>query len=224
MITRVIRLAAILVILVALTGCAVTVALAVPASASAPVTKTEGVAFARAVNLQAGDLPGATEPVMGSAHGAGCGRPSGKRSHPVVDEASVLSDHFWLVASGVRVMKTEALAEAEVSAFASRRGRVCLARELGEGVRVEGKTVRSVLIKVTVVPTAKALGPGAIGLHVLAKRPHTPKTAILYASGFVFRVGPAEIEFVRLGERPFPTATEWRLLGLLHSRAEAHKL
>ena len=219
-------------VLAALVAGCLTSAVAASGIASTPITKAEAVAFAQAVNLRAGDLPGATElPAGHESTGASqdeeprCARPRRMLRRPLYAEASLLSDPDAIfVASAVGVMRTEALAEAELSALASPRGRVCLARALGEVVSVEGeKRLTSVPIKVTFVPVAKTLGPGAIGLHVLAKLPHTPKTAVLHADEVLFRVGPAEIFFLTLGVRRFPTATEARLLSLLYSRAEEYK-
>jgi hypothetical protein len=64
------------------------------------------------------------------------------------------------------------------------------------------------------------LGAGAIAVHAVAGKEQKG----LHEDEVLFRVGPALIILFTLGERDLPAATEGRLLSLLHSRAEAHKL
>lgn len=235
MIGHVRRILTVSLILAALGGGHDARALAPPDSAIAAITKTEALAFAQAVNLRASDLEGAMrlsagEPSEESSPGDGlhCGRIGELRSRPLAREASLLDDHDELVVSGVVVLESRALAEAQLAALGSPRGRVCLARELGETVSGDGIT--SFAIKVTVVPVARVLGRGAIGLHVLAEQqvelhPGVRHRTLVHTDAVLFRVGPAEILFYTLGgRRQFPAATEGRLLTLLHSRAETHKL
>jgi hypothetical protein len=256
MIRPVRRGAVFLLVLVALAAGSATVGLAESASASTSFTKAEAVAFARAVNLRASDLPGAeviphsfggTIHVEGS-EGAGsqgdpfsCGR-NGKLNPPAGGGVSSLITHWGFVASLVLVARSEARAAAEAVALESRQGRACLARTLGEAESVEGnKKVTSFAVKAAFVPVANVLGPGAVAVHVLAelpplieleenlrrtprRKPPKPKATFLHIDAAFFRVGPAEVAFLTLGTRQFPPATEGRLLALLHSRAEAHKL
>ncbi len=243
--------------LVALAAGAVTIAQAESGGAGAPITKAAAVAFANAVKLRASDLPGAEAlPRRNNAEdishiaALSCGRKV--HSSYLGGAVSFFAAPYGFVGSVVVVTPTDALAKAKVVALSSRRGRVCLARKLGESETVGlgeseivggGKTVTSVTshtVKATFVPVAKLLGPGAITLHVLAELPpldesganlprrlkHVPKPkgTLLYLGATFFRVGPAEILLLTLGARRFPPATEGRLLSLLHSRAEANKL
>jgi hypothetical protein len=84
----------------------------------------------------------------------------------------------------------------------------------------------SFAVKATSVSVPKLLGQGAIGIHVLAELPaiERPKPLFIDVTAFFFRVGPADIILLTNGVRQFPSATQRRLLSLLHSRAEAHKL
>ncbi len=236
------RIADISVVLVILIAGGVTIAVAGSGSASTKVTKAQAVAFAQAVNLRASDLPGAKTFPMGelSGHPIGASREeqllcsqSKVPSRRVGGAASALSGAGYpFVASVVLVMRSEAFAKAEVVALSTGRGHACLARQLGRVESVEGeRKVTSFAAKVTFVPVAKALGPGAIALHVLAELPpahekdeRQSKATFTHVDAAIFRVGPAEIFFLTFGVRPFPPATEDRLLTLLHSRAEAHKL
>jgi hypothetical protein len=82
-------------------------------------------------------------------------------------------------------------------------------------------------VTVTFIPVAKLFG-GAIAVHVLAKLPPIEGVALkaryINVDAAFFGVGPADVAFFAVGATPFPPATEDRLLALLHSRAEAHKL
>jgi len=232
--------------LVALIAGGVTIAAAGSGSTSVPITKAQAVAFAHAVNLRESDLPGAKAYSFGEhlehsvEHSIGsspeedllCAQDK-LPSRRVGGAASALSGGGYpFVASVVLVMRSEALAEAEVAALASKRGHACLARQLGRVESVEGeKKVTSFAAKVTFVPVAKTLGPGAIALRVLAELPPAhekdetqSKATLTHVDAAIFRVGPAEVFFLTFGVHPFPPATEGRLLALLHSRAEAHKL
>ncbi len=168
------------------------------------------------------------EPSEDSSPGDGlhCARIGKLRNRPLAREASLLNDHDELVVCGVVVLGSEGLAEAQLAALGSRRGRVCLARELGETVSGDGITS----FAVKVVPVVRVLGRGAIGLHVLAEqqvelRPGVRDRTLLHTDAVLFRVGPAEILFYTLGaKRQFPAATEGRLLTLLYRRAETHRL
>jgi len=240
------RVAAISVVLVILIAGGVTIAVAGSGSASTKVTKAQAVAFAQAVNLRESDLPGAKAYSFGEhfersfEHSIGASRDEellcGQSKIPsrrVGGAASALSGAGYpFVASVVLVMRSEAFAKAEVAALSTGRGHACLARQLGRVESVEGeKKVTSFTAKVTFVPVAKALGPGAIALHVLAELPpahekdeRQSKATFTHVDAAIFRVGPAEIFFLTFGVRPFPSATEGRLLSLLYSRAKAHKL
>jgi hypothetical protein len=228
------------------TGCGASNAAS--AGSSEPITKAQAVAFARAVNLQASDLRGAKAFTQGNSaeaishvEGFSCGHKVS--SPPLGGGASELTDNrYGFVGSVVVLTPTEALAKAKLAALSSQRGRACLARTLGESETVEAeKKVTSFAVKVTFVPVTKLLGPGAIALHVVAKLPvygelaesvpralkrklPKPKATFINVDATFFRVGPAEILLLTFGPRQFPLATEHRLLSLLHSRAEAHKL
>jgi hypothetical protein len=111
-------------------------------------------------------------------------------------------------------MPSEALGKAVVATINSRGGRRCIARETKEDLGTE--TSRE---KVTFVPVTRTLGAGAIAFHAVGAGTAPRREDV----GF-FRVGPALIVLATLGKRDLLAATEGRLLALLHSRAEAHKL
>src|SRR5262249_53771817 len=118
-----------------------------------------------------------------------------------------------------------------IAALNSRRGRRCLAH----GFALD-PTYR---VTLKFIPVAKLLGQEAVELHVLARprtfrprstrpparRPLPPPAGLLYSAETIFRVGAADILFFAASERrQLSAATEARLLSLLHSRAEAHRL
>lgn len=221
-------------VLVALAGVGVALALAGSGSASAPITKTQAVAFALAVNLTASDLPGGKKveppPNERQTHTTllkvvRCANPAIVNHRPIDEDASTFEYARSIVASLVRVMPSEAIAAAELSAFASMRGHVCFARAAQVEVTSEDEPREaSNQIKATFIPLVTLLGTGAIGVHTLSKLPHARGSQVIHTDGVLFRVGPAEILFITVGRTPFPAATEGRLLSLLHNRAEAHKL
>jgi hypothetical protein len=235
----------------ALVAGGVTVALA-GSSGSAPINKAAALAFIRAVNLQAGDLPGFARFLgeAGSPSGAmeiqksalRCGHRGGPRGRAIDGARSLLVDRSEeAVGSAVVVMPSEALAKAEIAKLASRSGRRCLSHAL----RLSGHGGSGYAIKITLVPVSNTLGQEAVDLHLLAtlqrSRLHRaarlrrrfgkhrvfPSPAkLVYSIGAIFRVGAADVVFYSQStRRQFPdAATERRLLGLLYSRANAHKL
>jgi hypothetical protein len=244
MIWLVLRRVVLLLVVVALGVGGVTVALArsvSPKGPSAPITKAEAEAFARAVNLRASDLPGATairgaifdrEAVQYEA--LRCGRGGTASDAPVGGGESWLNNTNEDVASMVEVAPTLRVAETELAALGSRRGRSCLTHALGRAMSFElhGKPEWSHAVKVTFVPVSELIGNKALAIHVIAKLPPIeeenppPKPPVRYVTvdGAFFRVGPAEVAFFVLGNTPLPPTTEDRLLALLHSRAEAYRL
>lgn len=232
----VLRIAVISLILVALVAGGVTRALARSGPATAPITKAEADAFARVVNLKASDLPRATA-LRGAIFGPEavqyealkCGLEGRPGIVPVGGGESWLITSRAQVGSVVVVAPSEYFAEAEIAGLESQGGRTCLARALGRALTFERdhQLERSHTVRVTFVPVAKLLG-AAIAVHVLAKLPPIEgvkmKTRYINVDAAFFRVGPADVAFFAIGATRFPPATEDRLLALLHSRAEAHKL
>jgi hypothetical protein len=230
----------------------VTVALA-GSSGSAPIEKAAALAFIRAVNLQAGDLPGFA-PFLGEAgsppgameiqkSALRCGHRGGPRGRAIDGAASLLVDRSEeAVGSAVVVMPSEALAKAEIAKLASRSGRRCLSHAL----RLSGPVGSGLYaIKITLVPVSNTLGQEAVDVHLLATlqgsrfrrvarlrrrfgdhRLFPSPAKLVYSIGTIFRVGAADIVLYSLStRRRFPNAaTEQHLLALLYGRAKAHKL
>jgi len=204
---------------------------AAAAGSPAPVNEAQAVAFARAVDLTAADLPGAQE-LSDAFQEPGaeerearraqsrllrCARPGAFAHKPVYRSVSALAYGDWIVGAAVVVMPSRAIATDEIGVFASARGHACFARGAQPIVGsaneppLPPKPLRTVFIRL-----ATLLGRGAIGVHTLSRQLRGART-----DDVVFRVGTAEIEFVAFGKRQFPSATEVGLLRLLHARAEA---
>jgi hypothetical protein len=224
-------------VLVVLIAGGVTVALAGSGSASTPTTKAEAEALAQTVNLHASDLPGASA-LKGAIFGSEavqyealkCGLQGRPGIVPVGGGESWLSIRRALAGSLVVVAPSNYYAEAEVAGLESRGGRTCLARALGRALTFERhhKLERSHTVKVTEVPIGEHVAGVHLAIHVLAELPPIegakPETRYINVDAAFFRVGPADVAFFALGVTRFPAATERRLLSLLYTRAEAHKL
>jgi hypothetical protein len=247
MIAVVRRIVFISVVVLAVLVCGVVVALAASAGGSNPISKAQAVAFAKAVNLRAGDLPGAKNEELPSYERAqderegqkswaktlGCARRDLAVHRPINVGAPkpILVDGPWAVTEEVRVMSSESVAASELGAFASERGHVCFARadQIGPVTSANEPPENPEPLKTTFLQLGQSLGVGAIGAQTVSNAPTLPGTRSppvtpLYSDDVLFRVGSAEIEFGAIGKQPFPAATERRLLSLLYSRAEAHKL
>ncbi|MFI4992094.1 MAG: hypothetical protein ACHQCH_00565 [Solirubrobacterales bacterium] len=239
-------------VLVVLIAGGVTIAVAGSGNASASITAAQAAAFIRAVELQPGDFP-ASAPYVGEPGSPPeaaefqrllhCGHRGRPRGVTVGAERSLLADRYrdWIgevVASVVIVMPSEALAKAEIATLRSPSGRTCMAHDLrSSGLGTGGPDSPVYATSITYVPVAHLLGPEAVMLHWLARLRRSPRVGLRRGRGFpppaklvysveaLFRVGAADIVFYTLSEhRLFPAATEDRLLALLHTRAEEHKL
>ncbi len=237
MIRPVLRRAAFLLVLVAFAAGGVTIALARSSSSSTPIAKAKAEAFARAVNLRASDLPGATA-LRGAIFGPEAVQykalKCGLQGRPGI--APVGGGELWLansraqVGSIVVVAPSDYFAEAEIAGLESQGGRTCLVRALGRALSFERhhKTEWSHTVKVAVVPIGEHVSGVHLAIHVLAELPPIegakPEKRYINVDAAFFRVGPADVAFFALGATRFPAATEIQLLALLHSRAEANKL
>jgi hypothetical protein len=229
------------------TGPAATASVATssPASSSPSagrVSRSAALAFARAVNLQPGDLPGATArkaggeappPSAGGEEFAHCaGAPS-----PTLRVADVRSPTFGSrampggqIKSSVEVMPSAALARETFTAAVSSRGRACLSkllpallgRRTGAAVTISHTTISTLP---TGLPAGQSFGY-RIRLSLGAKRPSksTRKLAV-YVDVFELLHGPAEVGLTDSSPlRPPPSSLEVRVLKALAERARAHSV
>ncbi len=212
-------------------------------AASTSISKAQATAYAQEVNLVAADIPGAT--VSSQEHESGEAKPAGvefatctggvspRRRVTNIDSARFRigkKTDSTQVKSSVEVMPTAALAAQNYSALVSARGRACIAHLLShvlEGASTGG--ARFGPATTSILPNLLATGKESFGMRatttligiVRGKQVRLP----VYRDVFDLLAGPAEVNMsaTGFGHLP-PKATERRLLSLLYTRAETHKL
>jgi hypothetical protein len=208
-----------------------------PRAPAKPLTRSQAIAFARAVNLTAADVPGFTATRREHKTAAEKGgerelvRCAGalnadeklleisstkfKRGHeiPVVD-----------VSSEVSVARTPALAEKELAAIRGPRARACVSRYLDR--LFKGKELRGASISPVSISSGTPPAPGATGSFAWRIEVRFTVHSIqipLYFDILGFVYGPAQVSLFSTGfATPLPAATQQRLFSLLLQRAKAH--
>jgi hypothetical protein len=216
-------------------------------AAPSAAARAHAAAYAHAVNLRAGDVPGmisrvrehrAAAPPLGAAVArcaGGVSRPDqiiGIRSprfrnrtpalRPGQSAASTRLSTEALT-SEVYVMRSEALARQDVAAAASARARACIVsiRKRAEA----GGFEHHVQVSALHVPLA---GAGAYGVRISgveAGEHGSSGGTRIYADTYGFALGRAEVVLRASGVgHPVKPSTVDRLLAVLYSRAKAHQL
>ena len=229
-----------------LTGCAGSSGTSTPSATpqtAVPISKAQAVAYARAVNLRAGDVSGMTiETPEGEA-------PAPKHSafefarcyggvSPARRTVKIHSPEFSagraaqskLVESSIEVWPTPGLAARNNATYLSSRGRGCFVR-FQEAFNKQLNRQRGGQLQYgppTVVMEPNPLPRVSQSFLRTIAQPLLRGGQIrlrIYHDIFTFISGPAEIELKATGfARPVPAATEERLLSLLLSRAQEHRL
>ena len=203
-------------------------------------TKARALAFARAVNLTAADLPSFTASSNHETSTPGeqrleremlaCAGPVSLKSG--VAEAS--SREFELkrgilrlgVSSQVSVVSTSAAAAKGLAAIRSAPVRGCFSRyldQLFKSQRFAGATVGSVSIQSGTPPAPGATG--GFGWRVTATFTVRRLRVPFYLDFLGFVYGPAEVTILSTGVlRPFPASIQQQLFSMLLDRAKAHSL
>lgn len=207
---------------------------------SRSITKPQALAFARAVNLTAADVPGFT---VSSEHQGQttrekrlerdllrCVGPVGSGK----ELAEESSKNFELkrgilelsVSSAVSVTQTPATAARELAAIRSPHIRICLSHYFGLLFRSQqypGATVGPVSIA-SGNPPARGT-TGGFGWRVTATLIVGGTTIPFYLDILGFVYGPSTVTLFSTGAlRPFPAVAQQRLFSLLLSRAKARRL
>jgi hypothetical protein len=175
------------------------------------------LALARAVNLRSTDVPemrvtgsNALIPLNGSGSSMRCA--GGKGAPPIVSRAFVA--RTWEIFSYVVPMHSEASAARYVSALDTSRRRSCFVPE------VESSPSPSV----TRLSAALPSGQRYVGVRVVTPPPNR-QSERLHIDTFLFASGPTVVGLIALsGDTAPPRSAERRLLSLLYSRAQAHRL
>lgn len=204
---------------------------------SEPLTKPQALAFARAVNLTAADVPGFT--VSSTDENETAAEEHRQRqllqcAGPVVSAdalAEVKSSSFELkrnivdlgVSSEVGVARTSAVAARELAAIRSDRVRGCFSRYLDsllKGGSYHGARVSPVAISSGTPPAPGATG--SFGWRITATFTVDRLRLSLYVDILGFVIGPARVTLISSGAlRPFPALIQQRLFSLLLARASA---
>jgi hypothetical protein len=211
-----------------------------PAVVGALPTKAKAIAFARAVNLRAADVPGFTASAHEHEHETAGERQleremmmrcvgTSTSPHGALAEAS--SKDFKLernllevsVSSSVSVARTPALAAEQLAAFRSRHVQACLSRSLD--VLLKRKEHRGVTVGPVSISSGTPPAPGTTGgfawrisVAISARRIKIP--FYLDILGFVDGQAGVTLSSSGLAE-PFPAAIQQRLYLLLLQRAKA---
>jgi hypothetical protein len=207
---------------------------------SKPLSRRRALAFARAVNLTAADMPGFS---VSSTHQTAsprekrlegemlhCVGPAGPSGHL----ADVSSKDFELkrgivdlgVSSEVAVALTPATASAELAAIRSARVRGCFSHYLGllfQSQRFGAGRVGSVTIAAGTPPAPGTAGGFGwrVTATLIARRLKLP----FYMDVLGFIYGPTRVTLFSSGAlRPFPAEAQQRLFSLLLDRAKAQAL
>jgi hypothetical protein len=226
-----------------LAGCGGTVsAVDTTRSASGPPPEAQALAYAHAVNLRAGDIPGFTSSgneiqapkpgrlALEEIRCSGAIDPARRIARIESTEFSAgHASYSEIVKSAVEVWPTPALVATNNSSSRRSRSRVCVTRflrALHHRINLERKG--RMQIGPFTIKTAPHPFPGAIKTFLT----RVDETRLLssgairahvYRDIFDFTTGPAEIELEAIGfGRPVPASTEARTLHLLLDRAMAH--
>lgn len=206
-------------------------------SRSSPPTASQAVAFARAVNLTAADVPGFTASSADEAETAqeqrlqrrlrACVGPAGfaaglaaERSPPFKLNRDILE---LGVSSEVTVARSLALAAGELAAIRGGHIRACFSRYLT--LLLESHDYRGVQLSPVSIASGTPPAPGAtgsFGWRITAAFTVDRLRLSLYVDILGFVLGPARVTLVSSGAvRPFPAEIQQRLYSLLLARASA---
>jgi hypothetical protein len=204
-----------------------------PVGAGKLISTAQAVAYAHAVNLKPADLPGMSVQSPEGDAPAGPLRGEAARCagavNPDLAVAKIRSANFSgaaheLIRSAVIVWPSVALATRNQAVGRSRRALLCaqrlISREFAQRIGVKSHVGQVRVSRLAPLPGV----PGSVGIRI--------KTSILgahagsdYVDAGAFVYGRSIITLYATGIlQPVPEATESRLLSLLYTRAEAHKL
>jgi hypothetical protein len=229
-----------------LAGCGGTAAsvVGVTTPTSGPITKAQAVAYAHAVNLRAGDLPGFTigesemeapKPGRYGLEDIRCrGGVNPARRIAKIDSTEFSAGRAFygkVVKSIVEVWPTPALVVFNHTTSHSSRGRACLVRDI-ESVNKQINRERKGRMQIgpfTITTVPNPLPGVSHSFLTTINETRLLRTgairAHIYRHIFGFITGPAEIELEAIGYgHPVPTSTEAKALQLLLDRATANTI
>ncbi len=216
------------------------------AGAARPLTKAQAIAFARAVNLRATDLPGFRVAPPEHEHETPAekrlegemlrcaGAPSAKAEHAKelaeVKSPELKIEHDGIadsVSSSVGVARTAATTAKELAAIHSAHARVCVSHYLDQ--LFKGKAYQGAHFSPFSIASGTPPAPGTTGSFgwrisaTISTTVNTHRIAISFyfdILGFVY--GQARVSLFSTGVvEPFPAAIQQRLFSLLLGRAKS---
>lgn len=209
-----------------------------------PISSTQDVAYARAVNLSAPDVPGlqaalhkpraeTTDGPFGAAMD-GCETAAARGGVDVAISSQRfvhLTPPLQSVGSGVYYFKSEALAREYLTVAHSPRFATCVKTVASNGAKAVTREGSKVAEPMFIDPHLSTLPVSLPGVQTYGLRlsTHPPlsgrRGSKAYTDFLSFVKGDAVITLTAIGQgHPFPAGSERRLLSLLHTRAKAHKL
>jgi hypothetical protein len=212
-----------------------------PVAALTP-SRSQALAFARAVNLSVGDIPEAsieTKPSRKSdakerREFQACERFVGWRQARTIAEASSpklkrgQELEIELIRSSVAVVSNEQTVDRQFAFLASPAVRTCAARALTRNL--DDKPLRNAHWARVTVSKLPVKAPGAtatLGIRVEAMLDiaFSEVTVPIYVDELGFAIGRAEVGLLAASAtQPVPASTEQELVALLLARAKAHSL
>jgi hypothetical protein len=211
-----------------------------PRGVSRRPTKAEALAFARAVNLRAADLPGAAVSHRKDRSDTARTRREFDRCERLARHGRKLVDlgspefargeelEKEEIASGVTIVASGRAAAREVALFASRAVRECIVRALSRrfaSLIVHGASFEHFRASLLPVRASGAAATIGVRFSTALRIPISEVSVPLYVDLLAFARGPAEVALIAASAtQPVPATTEHQLLSLLLSRADAHAL
>ena len=209
-----------------------------PLRASAPVTKARALAFARAVNLTAADVPEAKTSRRHESQGEEtetCGL-AGRQQElagvgsPTLTRGSELE--LEEIKSGADVVSSERFAVRDVAVLRSTAGRACLERYLSRrylrhavGKRAFDAHIGQIQLSPIPVEAPGTSGSAGLRITMTVSSSESETSVPVYIVFFVFTLGPAEVSVSAASAvQPEPEATDKQLVALLLQRAKSTPL
>lgn len=206
-------------------------AVACDTAAAPPPPRTRAVAFARAVNLVASDVPTLTRAttapssVPASAIEACAGSGPGQR--PLLRAPSPNFERGTLqsVNSTVTVLIAPTEAAGYVTEFDSARGKACFRQALTRGLQAKASPgVRYGRASLSVMPQPATGSDGSFKARYRVAVSRGKFSIRLYLDLLGFRLGSTVVTLAADGPALFPPSEEQRLISLLLARAKANRL
>ena len=204
-------------------------------------TRAQALALANAINLRQADVPDlsarferdreARAGLLGNCDEASARRPVGFLSQRF-GRGGTRALPTESLSSGVYLMASEAQAVHEFDALAGARARACVGHDVKRTIN-KGERERAepfLATPVEVVSLAPLLRPLPVAgmrriVRLAIASPFGEGRSRFYLDQCGFVVGRVLVDLLAVGSpHPLPSVTERRLLALLYSRAEAHKL